>query len=245
MDYSANMIKVKTTMPKQPFPPNADRQPIHTERLLLRALTQVDLPAVHALRTQPEVMVFTARGRIDADLAETQERLDGFLPPRGDRETYNAAICLAATGELLGLGGVHKGASPELGWPEVGYIFKREHWGCGYATEFLRAFLERWWALPRVEAEVEVDACSVAAAAAAAADCGGGLEEAREVVVVPEMLSALVEANNPGSLRVMQKAGFERFRQWEEPDTRVWFEGKDVTLVGFACSSLGRKLDVQ
>ncbi|KAK8016485.1 GNAT domain-containing protein [Apiospora rasikravindrae] len=244
MTASSNMIKVKTTLPKQPFPPNADRQPIRTERLLIRALTQDDLQAVHELRTQPEVMIFTARGRVDANPAETQERIDSFLPPRGDRETYNTAVCLAATGELLGLGGVHNRASTALGWPEIGYMFKREHWGRGYATEFMRAFLERWWALPRVEAEVEVDARSVAVAAA---DRDGGLADGNGERVVPEMLSAIVDANNPGSLRVMQNAGFERFKEWQEPDSRVGFEGKDVTLVAFTCtcSSKGRKWDVQ
>lgn len=231
------MVKVKTTLPKQPFPPNPDRQPIRTERLLIRALTQDDLQAMHELRTQPEVMFFTMRGCIDSKLAETQECLDIYLPPAGDRKTFNAAVCLAATGEFIGLGGVRKGGSPETGWPEVGYMIKREHWGRGYATEFLRGFLERWWALPRVEVEVEVDARSVAAAIA---DCGG-LED----VAVPEMLSAIIDANNPGSRRVLQKAGFEQFKEWKEPDSRVGYEEKDVSLVEFACSSEGRKLDVQ
>ncbi|KAK7962214.1 acetyltransferase domain-containing protein [Apiospora aurea] len=240
MAASSNMIRVKTTLPKQPFLPNADRQPIQTERLLVRALTQDDLQAMHELRTQPEVMIFTARGIVDTDIAQAQERLDSFLPPRGDLETYNTAVCLAATGELIGLGGVHRVASPVLGWPELGYQLKREHWGKGYATEFLRAFLERWWALPRVEVEIEVDALSVAAA-----DCSGGSQDGDGERVVPEMLAAMVDANNPGSWRVMQKAGFEQFKEWKEPDSRVGFEGKDVTLFGYACTAKGRKSDVQ
>ena len=231
------MVKVKTTIPRQPFPPNTDRQPIQTERLLIRTLTQDDLQAMHELRTQPEVMIFTLRGCIDSNMAETQARLDMSLPPTGDRETFNTAVCLAATGEFIGVGGVHRSASPVLGWPEIGYQFKSEHWGRGYATEFLHAFLERWWALPRVEAEVEVDARSVAAATA---DCGGSAD-----VMVPEMLCAIVDADNPGSLRILQKAGFERFKEWKEPDSRVGFEEKDVALAAFACSSKGRKLDVQ
>ncbi|KAK8122478.1 acyl-CoA N-acyltransferase [Apiospora sp. TS-2023a] len=238
MASPSNMIKVKTTLPRQPLPPSADRQPIQTERLLIRPLTQDDLHALHELRTQPEVMIFTMKGCIDDNVAEAQTQLDRFLPPKGDRETFNAAICLAATGEFLGIGGAHKGAPPELGWPEIGYMLKREHWGRGYTTEFLRAFLERWWALPRVEVEIEVDARSVAAATA---DCSG----VEDVVVVPEMLKAIIDANNPGSRRVLQKAGFEICKEWKEPDSRVGFEGKDVSLVEFVCSSKGRKLDVQ
>ena len=76
------LINVGTTLPSQPFPTNAARAPIRTERLIIRPLTQDDLPNLRALRTQPEVMQFTVAGRIDGDLSETQARLDPFLPPR-------------------------------------------------------------------------------------------------------------------------------------------------------------------
>ncbi|KAI0913422.1 hypothetical protein F4823DRAFT_577217 [Ustulina deusta] len=99
------LIKVKTTLPSRPFPTNACRPAIQTARLVIRPLTQDDLGAFHSLRTQREVMAWTALGKTDADLAETQARLDPFLPPR-DAETYNPGIFLAATGELIGLGGV-------------------------------------------------------------------------------------------------------------------------------------------
>lgn len=76
------LVKVKTTLPSRPFPTNAERPPIRTERLVIRPLMQDDLPNVRALRTQPEVMQFTMAGRIDGDLSETQAKLDPFLPPR-------------------------------------------------------------------------------------------------------------------------------------------------------------------
>lgn len=76
------LVRVKTTLPSPPFPTNAERPPIRTERLLIRPLTQCDLPNTRALRTQPEVMQFTVAGRIDGDLSETQTKLDPFLPPR-------------------------------------------------------------------------------------------------------------------------------------------------------------------
>jgi len=55
----------------------------------------------------------------------------------------------------------------------------------------------------------------------------------------------VVEAGNTGSLRVMQKAGFERFTMWKAPDSRAESQGQDVTLIGFAYSSKDRKLDMQ
>ncbi|TGJ80733.1 hypothetical protein E0Z10_g8039, partial [Xylaria hypoxylon] len=150
------LITVKTTLPSQPFPANAARSPIKTARLVIRPLTQDDLEALHVLRTQSEVMACTALGRIDRDLTDTQVKLDPFLAPR-DAKTYNPGIYLASTGELIGLGGVF-GTESELGWPEVGYMIKSEHWGRGYTTEFLKAFVKAWWSLPRSNVEAKVDA---------------------------------------------------------------------------------------
>ncbi|KAI0968903.1 acyl-CoA N-acyltransferase [Xylaria arbuscula] len=214
--------KVKTNLPRRPLPPNNARRPIHTARLVIRPLTQDDLPALHALRTQPAVMAKTALGRVDQDLAETQTKLDPFLAPR-DAETYNPGIYLAATGELIGLGGVF-GAGSALGWPEVGYMLRSEHWGRGYATEFLAAFVEDWWGLPRGEVEVEVDALSVSE--------GTGDGEGEEGNV-PELLCAIVEDTNAGSLRVMEKVGFKRFKSWTVVSRRPGSEGVEVTLIGF------------
>ncbi|KAI1747247.1 acyl-CoA N-acyltransferase [Xylaria castorea] len=214
---NSSLIKVKTTLPTQPFPANSARAPIRTERLVIRPLTQDDLEADHALRTQPEVMACTATGMVDGDLSKTQERLDPFLAPR-DVDTYNPAICLASTGEFIGLGGVYSTTS-ELGWPEVGYLLKKEHWGRGYGTEFLKAFVEAWWSLPRSETETMVDALSV--------------DAPREGDAVPERLCAMVESTNTGSLRVMEKAGFKQFKTWKQACRRPGAEGTDVTLIGF------------
>ncbi|KAI0877995.1 acyl-CoA N-acyltransferase [Hypoxylon argillaceum] len=213
-----SLTKVQTTLPAQPFPSNAARAPIRTPRLVLRALTQEDLGALHALRTQRAVMARTSLGRPDADLAATQAKLDPFLPPAGDLRTYNPGICLAATGELIGLGGVF-GRASALGWPEVGYMIREEHWGRGYATEFLEAFVGAWWALPREEAVAEVDELSVVR------EGEGGK--------VREMLCAVVEEDNKASQRVVEKAGFKRFRTWTVESRRAGEEGVEVTLVGF------------
>ncbi|KAJ4290649.1 hypothetical protein N0V88_006396 [Collariella sp. IMI 366227] len=62
-----------------PTTPNFARQPILTERLLLRAFTPEDT-AFHELRTQPEVMHWTAAGVPDKDVAASQAKLDPFLP---------------------------------------------------------------------------------------------------------------------------------------------------------------------
>ncbi|KAI1806976.1 acyl-CoA N-acyltransferase [Daldinia bambusicola] len=215
-------IRVKTHLPTRPFPPNAERNPIHTERLIIRPFTEDDLEGMYALRTQPEVMHFSAVGRIDPSKDETRTSyLERYLPPN-DLRTYHNVLCLASTGEIIGAGGMPK-VDPVFGWPEIGYMLKREYWGQGYATEFLKAFTEHWWTLPRSEVEIEVAAESV-----------NGSEE------VPEMLSAIVDDKNLGSKRVLEKAGFKEFTKWIEPDTREGITG-DITLAGFVLKSPGQK----
>ncbi|KAI0599901.1 acetyltransferase domain-containing protein [Biscogniauxia sp. FL1348] len=233
---ASGRVRVRTTLPTQPFPPNASRQPIRTARLTLHPVSAsaADVEGVHALRSQPEVMAFTAAGRPDRDLAETQAFLDRFLPPR-DADTFNFVIRLQregegeGEGEVIGTGGVHSAT----GWPEVGYMFAREHWGKGYATEFLTACVQAWWALPRGrgEVEVEVDAASV-----------GGAGEEEQVLVrrVPEMLTAMVEETNPNSAKVLRKVGFREFRRWTEPDSRESYGKRDITLIALAATSPGR-----
>ncbi|KAI1636472.1 acetyltransferase domain-containing protein [Biscogniauxia mediterranea] len=234
-------VRVRTTLPALPLPPSASRPPIRTARLVLRPATAsaADLAAVHALRSQPAVMASTAAGRPDRDLRETRAFLDRFLPPR-DADTFNFVILLAAAedgegegegeGELIGTGGVHRVFSgSKTGWPEVGYMFARRHWGRGYATEFLRACAGAWWALPREERELEVDAASVA-----------GWDGVGEVRRVPEMVTAIVDEGNPNSAKVLRKVGFGEFKRWTEPDSREGYGQRDVTLIALSATAPGR-----
>ncbi|KAI8961917.1 acyl-CoA N-acyltransferase [Daldinia sp. FL1419] len=218
-------IKVKTSFPTRPFPPNVERKPIRTERLIVRPFTEDDLDGIHALRTQPEVMHFTAVGRIDANKEETRASyLARYLPPN-DVRNYHYVLCLASTGEIIGTGGMPF-TDLYLGWPEMAYMLKKEYWGQGYATEFLKAFVDHWWTLPRSQVEVEVIAASV--------------DGSREV---PEMLSAMVDDINPASKHVLKKAGFREFTKWTEPDTREGVH-EDVSLVGFVLESPDQKTNV-
>ncbi|KAI0810381.1 acetyltransferase domain-containing protein [Xylaria sp. FL0064] len=221
-------IQVKTTWPT--IPPNVDRAPIRTERLLIRPYDVSDVKAVHELRTQPEVMQWTSTGVVDKDLDQTRVFVERFLPPK-DLETYNFAVLYvgdAANGEdtdgvLIGSAGAHSSLNT-FGWPEVGYMFRKEYWSKGLGTEFLRAFTQAWWALPRNEGQREVDAASVE---------GRGENSDNNVKQVPEVLTAIIEANNVGSRRILEKAGFREFKRWSEPDSRAGFEGLDAELVAF------------
>ncbi|KAI1267549.1 acetyltransferase domain-containing protein [Xylariaceae sp. FL1019] len=228
----SSKIKVKTTWPTTPLPLNIAREPIRTQRLLIRPYedTDSDAAAIHALRSQPEVMLFTMQGVIDKDLEASRVFIQRSLPPN-DAQRYNWVITyLGENGELqgdekifVGCGGVHK-TDYQLGWPEVGYMVRKEYWGIGLATEFMRAFVDAWWKLPRKEVEVEIAADTVV----------GEMERDESGAVrVVEKLTATIDANNPGSRRVLEKTGFKQSKQWTEADSRKGFEGADVTLVAF------------
>ncbi|KAJ3314471.1 hypothetical protein HDU93_004765, partial [Gonapodya sp. JEL0774] len=212
-------LKVKTTLPIwHLIPPNAARKVFRTDRLIIRPMTQDDLPVYHSMRTCVEGMIFTGQGRIDQSLEETQRHLDRLLPPN-DINFFVWGICLASTGKLIGIGGVY---SPFLshffGWPEIGYMFEQKHWGKGYATEFVKAFVQDiWCTLPRSDVEIEVDGGSVA-------------KGVKDGDTVPEMLSALIEAPNTGSQRVMQRCGWELFKEWDVEDDRTGFEGRIASM---------------
>lgn len=219
MSITDEWTTVATTFPK--LPPSSARAHATTARLLIRPLAAGDLGAVHAIRTQPEVMAWSAAGRIDRDRDETAAVLARFLPPH-DTSTFNCAVCLGATGELVGFGGVHKlyGSSPDAGegrggaygWPELGYMFRREHWGGGLATEFVRAFLGLWEELRREPAEMRVSVKSVVGVVEDEEKPADQQARAREVLV------ANIDSKNAASQRILEKCGFERFDVWTEKD---------------------------
>ncbi|KAH8166006.1 hypothetical protein CIB48_g2231 [Xylaria polymorpha] len=184
---ASSKTKVKTTWPT--IPPNIDRTPIRTERLLLRPYTAADADEVYGIRQQPEVMIWTRAGTVDKNVDGSRVFVERFLPPK-DLVTYSFAIVYL-----------------------VGYMFRKEYWNKGLATEFLRAFTKAWWALPRneVEVELEVDAASVKGKGE---NDGGDLE-------VRETLVAYIDANHIGSRRVLEKAGFKEYKRWIEPDSRT------------------------
>ncbi|EXF78756.1 acetyltransferase [Colletotrichum fioriniae PJ7] len=235
MDHEyLDFITVNTTLPTLPLPPLATRKPVLTERLILKPVSQDDLPALHAMRSQPEVMRWAVAGRPDADLGETQAWLDHNLPPN-DAHNYNFTICLRSTGQFVGLGGVKRigPSSPglpggELGWPEIGYLFCKEAWGKGYATEFLRGFVGAWWSLPRSAAP----ALRVEKSVVGETRLFQGAEEqvGSESQVVGEILTAVTELDNLPSQKVLDKTGFRKLKVWTEVDEKTH---EKTTLVGY------------
>ncbi|KAI0886705.1 acyl-CoA N-acyltransferase [Annulohypoxylon maeteangense] len=213
---------VATTLPCVPLPPNSQREPIRTKRLVIRPMQEDDLQSYHELRAQPEAMTGTARGRPDRDIDESRSAMSDFLSPKDDK-MFLYGVFLASTGELIGEGGVHNLESSSCGWPEIGYKFRKEFWGQGYATEFLGAFLQAWWSLPRSHVKRRVCSSSVSRTKDSESEA-------------TEQVYANADVNNIGSRKVLEKLGFIQFSEWTEPDTQEHRIGQPLTLVGYCLS---------
>ena len=222
MSEAPSRVKVRTTGPF-PLPPLVARKEIHTARLIIRAPRLSDAPAYHVLRSDDESMQWSARGRADRDLEETRAALERLQAPN-DTSSYHFLIFNKETGELIGDGGVHPN-SFWFGWPEIGYGIKREARGQGYATEFLTAFLENWWKLPRTEVELDVDLKTLELA---------GVGSDNDVVV--EQLAAMVGVENKASQKLVERCDFRRFKEWQEVDGRLESatHGQTADLLGYA-----------
>ena len=206
-------VTVKTTLPKLPLEPSATRPCIITERLLLRPVKESDAEAIHEMRTQPEVMVWTSRGTVDTNMDDTRKAMANKLPPN-DTSNFDFAICIAETGQLIGVGGVFQWTG-NLGWPDIGYMLRKEAWGKGYGSEFLRAFLPAYWALDRNEVEHRVERDTVSGE--------GGVEE--------ERISATTVPDNNASQNVLKKNGLRLVKIWKELDSHG--TGEMIALLGF------------
>lgn len=211
-------VTVKTTLPKVPYPPLESRPHIRTDRLLLRPFQESDAQEMfNVIRSEPDIMVWTAKGTPDESIDVTKAAIQQRLPPN-DELNYDFVICLAQTGEMIGIGGSHMRAG-EMGWPLLGYMLRKDAWGHGYGTEFLKAFLEAWWALPREEVEVTVDVSTV----------GNGAEDIQ--ALKDEVIVGITVEHNGASKNVLRKGGMKLVKVWEHDDSAVG--GGMVDLCGF------------
>jgi RimJ/RimL family protein N-acetyltransferase len=129
---------------------------IETKRLLMRDLRQEDLPALHAVNGDAEVVRYTPH-------QPWKTQADGeawFLRMRGFRETgagLQLAIVEKASGTTIGLMLVFN-FNEGTGAGEVGYTLATAHWGKGFAKEALGAFIEYCFGplgLKRLDAQID------------------------------------------------------------------------------------------
>ncbi|MGH2417266.1 MAG: GNAT family N-acetyltransferase [Candidatus Limnocylindria bacterium] len=116
--------------------------PVETERLRLRSLTPADAERLHDIYGDAETMRFVgASGRPMADIAGTRRGLER-LARHHELHGFGLWAVDERNGEpLVGVAGLAwvDDHGPDV---EAAYLFRRDRWGRGYATEALRAILE-------------------------------------------------------------------------------------------------------
>jgi ribosomal-protein-alanine N-acetyltransferase len=112
---------------------------LRTERLALRPLTRADVPQLHAVFSDPEVMRYWSNPP-HPDQARTEAMVDSINDGFERREILQWGIEREADGRLLGT--VTLIAGGEQPRAELGYILGREHWGQGFAGEAQRRVIE-------------------------------------------------------------------------------------------------------
>ena len=170
------------------------RQPLLTDRLILRDITEADAELLFDLDSDPEVMRYIGP-RPAPDVAAYRERTRTvYVPLQQAHPWHGVRIVLDRSGgEFLGwvfarpaTGSPFAGA---LGWTrpdevEVGYRYRRSAWGRGIATEAAAPLVEIALADPATTAVV---GCAL--------------------------------AGNAGSLRVLEKLGLRRVGEVMLPET--------------------------
>lgn len=118
---------------------------IETERLTLRPLAASDTEAFVELHADPEVNRFVGAYSPQQAL----DRLTGIERQWVERGHGLCAVELRSTGEFIGRSGLQYWQ--QFDEVEVGWTFRAEHWGHGYATEAARACLD--WGFATLDAD--------------------------------------------------------------------------------------------
>lgn len=120
---------------------------METGRLDLRRFTAADVDLLYGLDNDPEVMRYLNGGAPVAREVIAREILPGFLrASAGDDPFGYWAVSEQASGQFAGWLSLlrHDGASPDE--VSLGYRFRKETWGQGYATEGARLLMARAFA---------------------------------------------------------------------------------------------------
>ncbi|KAL2871789.1 GNAT family N-acetyltransferase [Aspergillus lucknowensis] len=199
------------TTPTHANPEGPKQEPtFQTARLTFTPLAHTDAAALHELRSEQEVMKWTRQGHPDESVQDTQKWLDNFIANNPSstplkavnfavrevshlelyqRNSKNGGVWERVPDRIVGTVGIWMGTSEVTGLErsEVGYSFVPAVWGRGYASEAVLGIAEWWFGLTAGEEE---------------GNC--------------QRLFAIVEKTNRGSVRVMEKCGFQSVAEAEK-----------------------------
>jgi RimJ/RimL family protein N-acetyltransferase len=119
---------------------------IRTERLLLRRATMDDVGSMHRIMSDPVAMRYWSTPP-HTDLIQTERWVASMI--EDDPQSRDDFI-VTLSGALIGKMGAWR-------LPEFGFLIDRAHWGQGYATEAMSAFIDRRRRLGSTELTADVD----------------------------------------------------------------------------------------
>jgi RimJ/RimL family protein N-acetyltransferase len=133
-------MTLTTEVPSPVFTPVLAREAIarripvlKTDRLVLRALCQRDVPVIVQLAGDRRVAENTARIPHPYTAADAEGLLASINQKGGE-----TVFALELDGALIGMSGL----DPRTDGAELGYWLGVPFWGCGYATEAVRAVID-------------------------------------------------------------------------------------------------------
>lgn len=130
------------------------KEPIETDRLLLRELLFSDVDGLFELESNPNVHLFVGNKPV-THIDECRAYVEFIHKQYKDFGTGRWAVILKETNEFLGWSGI-KFITNEINnhkdFYEIGYRFIEKHWGKGYATEAGKAFIDYAFNEMKVEA---------------------------------------------------------------------------------------------
>lgn len=119
---------------------------IYSARLVLRRAVMADVAAMHAIMSNPQAMRYWSTPP-HTQLDDTERWMASMVdadPATGDD------FIITLDGQLIGKLGAWR-------LPEVGFLIDPGHWGKGYGSEALAAFVERRRELGSTELTADVD----------------------------------------------------------------------------------------
>jgi ribosomal-protein-alanine N-acetyltransferase len=130
------------------------KDPIETERLLLRELLLSDVDGMFELDSNPKVHLFLGNKPVK-DIEESLDQIKNIQQQYKDFGIGRWAVILKETNEFLGWSGIkfiRNEINNHKDFYEIGYRFIEKHWGKGYATEAGKAFINYAFNVMKVEA---------------------------------------------------------------------------------------------
>jgi RimJ/RimL family protein N-acetyltransferase len=118
---------------------------IRTERLLLRRANPGDVAAMHRIMSDPVAMRYWSNPP-HRQFEETERWIASMVQAGSGRDDFIVTL----EDELIGKFGAWK-------LPEFGFLIDPAHWGKGYASEAMAAFIERRRNLGSNELTADVD----------------------------------------------------------------------------------------